>query len=192
MMSDLKLLLSLSFLVATTFALVRSNEKEEEDDLLQGINSYRKSLNLLPLAQNDRAGCLADEIAERLQNHPCSTSTYGINLVPGTGPQSTDYLQLLSKCDIGVNHMGDGVILPVCVQDLVPSLVLANYTQSQYARYLNDLNYTGAGFGSDGDWMVVVLSTDSLGGSFAKGAGDREPVHGWIMAMWSVVLLMAL
>lgn len=56
--------------------------------------------------------------------------------------------------------------MPACVPNLVPSLVLTNFTQSQYSEHLNDTKYTGVGIGSDGDWIVVVLTTGTSEGSF--------------------------
>lgn len=82
------------------------------------------------------------------------------------------------------------MILPVCMEDLAPSLVLANYTQTQYRRYLSDSNYTGARVGSEGDWMVVVLSTGSPAGSFARGHGAYPSVGRCHKAVWFMVLLM--
>lgn len=63
--------------------------------------------------------------------------------------------------------------MPACVPNLEPSLVLTNFTKSQYSGSLNDTKFTGAGIGSSGDWIVVVLSTESSNGSFenATGAG---------------------
>lgn len=56
--------------------------------------------------------------------------------------------------------------MPACVPNLVPSLVLANFTESQYSDFLNDTKFTGAGIGSEDNW-VVVLCTNTPGGSFA-------------------------
>ena len=63
------------------------------------------------------------------------------------------------------NNTLDGKILPICVPKLDPTAVLSNYTNSQYAKYLNDSSYTGARIGSKDDWMVVVLSTNTLSGA---------------------------
>ncbi|THF95708.1 hypothetical protein TEA_025301 [Camellia sinensis var. sinensis] len=43
-------------------------------NLLQGINNYRQSLNRPPLTKNDKADCLADEIADQLEDQPCTTT----------------------------------------------------------------------------------------------------------------------
>ncbi|PON43945.1 hypothetical protein TorRG33x02_332420 [Trema orientale] len=146
--------------------MVLSND--DEDTLLQGINSYRQSLRLPQLAKNGKADCLADEIADEIEDQPCTTLTTGANIVPSTQTQLSDYPKLLKKCGIDVNTTTDGVILPVCVPKLVPTLVLTNYTHTSYARYLNNSKYTGAGVGSEDDWMVVVLSTSTTAGSFSR------------------------
>ncbi|KAK9288361.1 hypothetical protein L1049_016814 [Liquidambar formosana] len=139
---------------------------DEKDNLLQGINSYRASLNLTALTKNENAGCLADEIAGQFKSQPC-TNTTGSNTVPGTEPQFSDYPDLLAKCHLNISDTRDGVIMPACVPNLVPSLVLTNFTKSLYSDNLNDTTYTGAGIGAEGNWIVVVLSTNTPGGSFA-------------------------
>lgn len=136
--------------------------------MLQGINSYRSSLQLPTLNKNKKASCLADEIADKLEDQPCSVSN---------SVQLSGYPELLNKCGIDINHTTDGAVLPVCVPKLVPTLVLTNYTHSpQYAKFMNDSKFTGAGIGSEDDWMVVVLSTDSPAGTFA--AANRLLVSG--------------
>jgi hypothetical protein len=140
---------------------------EEEDNLLLGINSFRHSSNLPALSKNDKADCLADEIADELEGEPCSSSTNGASIVPSTATILPDLPKHLKKCKINVNSTAEGIILPVCVPKLIPTLVLTNYTHSPYAKYVNSSKYTGVGVGSEDDWMVVVLSTDTVGGSFA-------------------------
>ncbi|WCJ43168.1 Glycoprotein membrane precursor GPI-anchored [Euphorbia peplus] len=134
---------------------------DKEDSVLQGINSYRTSLQLPSLVKNKKASCLADEIADKLEDQPCTHSST---------VQLSGYPDLLDKCGIDVNHTTDGAVLPVCVPKLVPTLVLTNFTHNpQYAKFLNDSKYTGAGMGSEDDWMVMVLSTNSPTGTFAAG-----------------------
>ncbi|EEF49820.1 uncharacterized GPI-anchored protein At5g19250 [Ricinus communis] len=161
-MASCKFNLSLSVLVHAIFLfsspLVLADDKE--NSVLQGINSYRTSLQLPALTKNDKAGCLADEVADKLQDQPCSSA--GASSV-----QLSNYPELLSKCGIDINHTRDGAVLPVCVPKLVPTLVLTNYTHTQHAKYINDSRYTGVGIGSEDDWMVVVLSTNTPSGSFA-------------------------
>lgn len=139
---------------------------DEDDNLLKGINNYRVSLNLTALIKNDNAECLADELANQLKDQPC-TNTTGSNTVPGTEPQFSDYPNLLTKCHLNVSNTRDGVIMPACVPNLDPSLVLSNFTKSQYSDSLNDTSYTGAGVGSEDNWIVVILTTNTPAGSFA-------------------------
>ncbi|KAJ6323774.1 hypothetical protein OIU76_011128 [Salix suchowensis] len=110
---------------------------DEEDGLLRSINSYRTSLNLTVLTKNDNAECLAGEIADQFKNQPCTNST-GSNTVPGTETQFPNYPTLLAKCHLN----------------------------TQYSGNLNDTKFTGAGIGSDGNWIVVVLTTSTPEGSF--------------------------
>ncbi|TMW90522.1 hypothetical protein EJD97_015592 [Solanum chilense] len=157
------LLLSLLLLNSLLFTFVKSDD--EEDNLFRSINSYRTTLNLTTLRENDKAKCLADEIADQFKDQPC-TNTTGANTVPGTEPQFSDYPNLLSKCKLNVTTTRDAAIMPACVPNLVPDLVLSNYTMSQYATSLNDTKFTGVGIGSDDNWIVVILTTNNLEGSF--------------------------
>ncbi|KAJ6721800.1 hypothetical protein OIU85_024849 [Salix viminalis] len=146
---------------------------DEEDGLLQSINSYRTSLNLTVLTKNDNAECLAGEIADQFKNQPCTNST-GSNTVPGTETQFPNYPTLLAKCHLNVSNTRDGALLPACVPNLDPSLVLTNFTQTQYSGDLNDTKFTGAGIGSDGNWIVVVLTTSTPEGSFVTSEEDNS------------------
>ncbi|CAK9147071.1 unnamed protein product [Ilex paraguariensis] len=150
---------------------------DEKANLLQGLNSYRSLVNLTSLAENSNADCFADELATQFKNQPCSNTT-GADTVPGTEPQFSNYPDLLAKCHLNITDTRDGVVMPVCVPNLVPALVLTNYTESQYTQYLNDSTYTGAGIGFEGDWIVVVLSTHTTGGSFTtdNSANSATPV----------------
>lgn len=145
-------------------------DADDEDNLIQGLNSYRQSLSLSALARNERADCLADEVADQLEDEHCTPVTSSSNIVPTTPSQLTDYPKLLKKCKIDMNSTTDGVIMPVCVPKLVPTLVLTNYTRSQYAKHLNNSKFTGAGVGSEDDWMVVILTTNTPSGNFASSA----------------------
>ncbi|KAL9450513.1 hypothetical protein AB3S75_012280 [Citrus x aurantiifolia] len=138
---------------------------DDEDNLLQGINSFRTSLGIPVLTKHKKAACLADEVAEDLEDQPCTSINIGVK-----SPPLSNYNRLVKKCDIDINTTRDGVVLPVCVHDLVPTLVLTNYTHSSYAQYLNNSKFAGAGVGSEDDWMVVVLTTNTAAGSFASGA----------------------
>ncbi|XP_047339446.1 uncharacterized GPI-anchored protein At3g06035-like [Impatiens glandulifera] len=138
----------------------------DEDDVLQGINNYRQSLQLPELTKNKKAGCLADEIADQMDKKPCPS----IVTITGQSPLST-YSTLVNKCKIEPSSATDGIVLPVCVPKLTSTLVLSNYTRSPFARYLNDSKYTGAGMGSKDDWMIMVLTTNTQSGSFESGVG---------------------
>ncbi|KAM3752713.1 hypothetical protein ACB098_03G040200 [Castanea mollissima] len=141
---------------------------EDEDNLLQGINSYRNSLNRPALIKNDKADCLADEVADELEDEPCTSPTNGATIKPSSTTQLPDLPKHFKKCKIDVNTTVDGIILPVCVPKLVPTLVLTNYTRTANAKYINSSKYTVAGFGAEDDWMVTVLGTNTTGGSFSS------------------------
>ncbi|KAL9676440.1 hypothetical protein QQ045_004654 [Rhodiola kirilowii] len=142
--------------------MVRFRVSADEDRLLQGLNNYRIAQKLPVLKENDEADCLADEIADSLEDHPC------------TRPVSTnfaDYPKQLKKCKVDINNTRDAVILPACVPHLVSTQVLSNYTQNPtLSRAVNDTKYANIGLGSQDDWMVVVLSTTTPTGSLASGA----------------------
>lgn len=139
---------------------------DEEDNLLKGINDYRTSLNLSTLVKNENAECFAEEMADQFKGQVC-TNTTGANTVPGTEPLFDKYPKLLSKCHLNISDTRDGMVMPACVPNLVASQLLSNFTQSQYSEYLNDTKYTGIGIGNEDDWMVVVLTTSTPGGSFS-------------------------
>ncbi|KAL9232829.1 hypothetical protein vseg_007894 [Gypsophila vaccaria] len=163
--------------IVFTHHLVKSDD--EEDNLLQGINKYRTSLNLTTLTKNENAACLAEQIAEQFKGRPC-TNTTGSNTVPGTEDQFPNYPDFLSHCHLNLTDTKDGEVMPACVPKLDPSLVLTNFTKSQYSGYLNQSTFTGVGISSEGDWIIVVLSSGSSGGSFedAKSAGySFRPSH---------------
>lgn len=144
---------------------------DEEASLLSGLNSYRATLNLTTLTPNDRAKCLADKIADQFKKQPC-TNTTGSNTVPGTEPEFSNFPDLLDKCHLNVTTTRDGTILPACVPNLDPTLVLSNYTQSQYSNSLNDTKYAGIGIGSQDNWIVVVLTTNTPEGGYSPGSND--------------------
>ncbi|KAL7172352.1 hypothetical protein ACSBR2_031943 [Camellia fascicularis] len=119
---------------------------DEKQNLLQGLNSYRASLNLSALTENSNA----DELASQFKNQPCSNTT-SADTVPGTEPQLSNYPDLLAKCQLNITDTRDGALMPVCVPNLDPNLVLTNYTESQYTQYLNESTYIGAGIGTEGN-----------------------------------------
>lgn len=122
-------------------------------------------MNLNTLTKNDNAECLAEEVADQFKSQPCTNST-GSNTVPGTEPLIPNYESLLAKCHLNISNTKDGSVMPACVPNLDPSLVLTNFTKTLYSGNLNDTKYTGAGIGSDGNWIVVVLTTNTSEGSF--------------------------
>ncbi|PKA62275.1 putative GPI-anchored protein [Apostasia shenzhenica] len=148
--------------------LARSDDST--DQLLKGINSYRASLNLSTLTENDNADCLAEQIAKKFKGQPC-TNTTGANTVPGTEQQFPDYPDLLSHCHLNATVTQDAAIMPACVPELNTDLVLSNYTKSQYSGSLNDSKFVGAGLAEEGDWVVVVLSTNTPAGSLSPATG---------------------
>lgn len=161
----------------------------EEDNLYQEINKYRTSLNLTALTKNDNAKCLADEIADQFKNQAC-TNTTGANTVPGTEPQFPNYPDLLTKCHLNVSNTRDGAVMPACVPGLVPSLVLTNFTQSLYSDSLNDTKYTGIGIGSEDNWIVVVLTTNTPEGSFVPATSNSANLISKIGLVYCSVLLL--
>ncbi|XP_052170303.1 uncharacterized GPI-anchored protein At3g06035-like [Diospyros lotus] len=166
----------LLFLLLHAICLLAHQVKSlDEKDLLRGLNSYRASLNLSALADINNANCFAYEVANQLKNQPCSNTT-GADTVPGMEPQFSNYPDLLAKCHLNITDTRDGSLMPACVPKLVPDLVLSNYTKTQYSQYLNDSTYTGAGIGSEGDWVVVMLTTNTVGGSFTPAVNAASSV----------------
>ncbi|CAH2072380.1 unnamed protein product, partial [Thlaspi arvense] len=177
------------FLLSVLLSLHRPvlSDNDEEDILLRSINDYRTSLNLTALTQNDNAECLADEIADKFKNRPCTNST-GSASVPGSEPGIPDYLKLLDKCSLDIAAIRDGVIMPACVPNLDQSLVLSNFTKSsQYSRSLNDSKFTGIGIGSDDNWIVVILATNTTEGSFSPASKDNNSGGGFTFGANGIV-----
>ncbi|CAI8612001.1 unnamed protein product [Vicia faba] len=82
----------------------------------------------------------------------------------------------------------DGVILPVCVPKLEPTVVLSNYTHNDiYAKFLNNSKYTGVGLNSEDDWMVLVLTTTTPTGTFSAATSLHANLV--LMAFLFVVIL---
>nr|XP_043634250.1 uncharacterized GPI-anchored protein At3g06035-like [Erigeron canadensis] len=178
-----------SLLVYAFLLLPTPGFSDEEDNLLQGINSFRQSRNLAALTKNDNANCVADEIAEALEHKACS-SMAGPSIITSTQPRYADYSEIVKKCDIDINTTADGVILPVCVPKRVPTLVLTNYTQSSYASYLNNSRYSEVGIGKEEDWVVMVLTANTPAGTFSNMVAPRlsSVVHvSWALAVSIVI-----
>ncbi|KAK8480416.1 hypothetical protein V6N13_131020 [Hibiscus sabdariffa] len=142
---------------------------DEEDNLLQGLNSFRTSANIPAFTKNDNAHCVAKKIADDMDDdkHPCTNPGSSSGNEAG---RLSDYPKAVSKCNIDNNTTSDVVVLPVCVPHLVPTLVLTNFTRTHYSRYINDSSFTGIGLSSEDDWMVAVLVSNTPTGSLASGA----------------------
>ncbi|XP_062084725.1 uncharacterized GPI-anchored protein At3g06035-like [Humulus lupulus] len=157
------------FVLACTLILhshpVVCNEKE--DDVFNAINDYRKSHNVSVLNRNKPADCLADEIADDLSDQECTGNDAFAKDPSSTVTRVVNFPKLVKKCNIEVNSTMDGIILPVCVHKLVKDVVLNNFTKTSYTKFLNDSKYTGAGVGSENDWLVMILSTNEPSGSFS-------------------------
>ncbi|MED6197914.1 hypothetical protein PIB30_061296 [Stylosanthes scabra] len=167
-MAFVKFSLLFSLLLSSIFLMTNpvKCDDDEEDALYDGINKYRASLNLKALTKNENADCLADKIADQFKKQPC-TNTTGANTVPGTEPQFSNYPDLLAKCHVAISNTKDGIVMPACVPGLVPNKVLTNFTKSLYSDNLNDSKFTGIGIGSEDNWIVVVLTTNTPAGDFA-------------------------
>lgn len=113
---------------------------------------------------------MAKKIAKDLEDYKCN-ATNGVN-TPVSTQQSFATDKILSECKILAESTKEGVILSVCVPDLVPSLVFTNFTYTyKYTKFLKSANYTGAGLGCAEDWMVLVLTTNTTGGNFTPTSG---------------------
>ncbi|XP_077219394.1 putative GPI-anchored protein At5g19250 [Tasmannia lanceolata] len=156
------------FLLLNAILLLSYSAKSDDanDKLLQGINAYRVSLNLSTLVVNKNAECLADQISEQLKDQNC-TNTTGTHTVP-----VGNYPKLLDHCHLNATVTRDGTIMPACIPDLVPGLVLTNFTRTKYTLYLNDSKYSGVGIASEDNWIVTVLTTNTSTGSFENTSGS--------------------
>ncbi|XP_022138772.1 uncharacterized GPI-anchored protein At3g06035-like isoform X1 [Momordica charantia] len=188
-MANSRLCFLLPLLLACVFVSNRPAKCDDEDDLHRGINSYRAILNLTALTENDNADCLAEEIADKLKHQPC-TNTTGSNAVAGTEPQFPDFPNLLAKCHLNISNTRDGAIMPACVPNRVPDLVLANFTKSQYSGNLNDTKYTGIGIGTEDDWVVVILTTSTPEGSYVTAAKNTATLVSKIGLFSQLLFLM--
>ncbi|KAH6808852.1 hypothetical protein C2S51_026635 [Perilla frutescens var. frutescens] len=143
---------------------------DDDDDLLRGINQYRASLNLSALNMARGADCLADEIADSYNNRICTNTTPPNNT---TLPKFSDYPGVLTKCGLSAtNTTGEGQILPACIPGQQQSLVLSTFT-TNYASYLNSTQFSDIGIGSEDDWIVIVLTNTTGGGSNTTGGGSN-------------------
>ncbi|KAL2325496.1 hypothetical protein Fmac_024554 [Flemingia macrophylla] len=141
---------------------------DDEEDLLKYINIYRTTLNLPALEENGNADCLAEDIAEHLRKKKCQD--FGDYYpAPGSNSKIPNFQKSVDKCKIDANTTKDGVIMPLCVPGLDSDDLFSNYTKSnRYTKYLNSSKYKIAGVGSEENWMVLILSTNSSSGSFSS------------------------
>ncbi|KAK4273479.1 hypothetical protein QN277_021869 [Acacia crassicarpa] len=162
-----------SFLLAPVLAFLLLSApahcKDAKDSVLKGLNSYRQSQNLPVLVKVARASCLANEIADELEDVPCED----VGHYYPTIQKFPNYEKHVGKCGININSTSNGVILPACVAKLEPTVLLTNFTHNNpYASYLNNSLYTGVGLGSEDDWMVLVLTTNTSTGSFSSASAS--------------------
>ncbi|TKY52209.1 GPI-anchored protein [Spatholobus suberectus] len=159
---------------------------DEEDDLLRDINTYRKIFNLPVLEKSDKASCLADEIAEDLDDaHTNCEDFRDYYPAPGSNPKIPNFQKSVNKCKININITRDGVIMPVCVPKLDSDALFSNYTKSnRYTKYLNNSKYSVAGIGSEDDWMVLIISTNT-------SSGDLSSATSLLAGAWSHCLMLA-
>ncbi|XP_010492979.1 PREDICTED: uncharacterized GPI-anchored protein At5g19230-like [Camelina sativa] len=163
--------LHLLFLLAVFLSLHRpvlSDNSAKEEGLVSGFNIYRKSINITTLAKNENAECFAEEIAGQFNNPPCTNVT-GSTLVPETDPRIQNLPKLLAKCRLNTTVIRDGAVMQFCFpkHDQNPDLTKFSPAVDQN---LNDSKFTGIGMGSesDGEWLVVVLTTNTLEGGYAS------------------------
>ncbi|XP_061971449.1 uncharacterized GPI-anchored protein At3g06035-like [Populus nigra] len=144
---------------------------DEKHELFKNINAYRTLfLDMPALTKNKKAKCLANEIADRL-DQPCNETTH-VDQV-----KLDSYPDQLKDC-VGTSHATDAVVMPVCAPadevEAVP--LLHNYTRTQYKKYIKDPSYTGAGVGSNDYWIVVVLNRNTS--TWSSSAGTNGLVSG--------------
>ncbi|CAL5208575.1 unnamed protein product [Lathyrus oleraceus] len=172
-MSTIKLGLYLLLLVFSHSLLpsqVTRAYGDKEKDLLHDINVYRKLLNLPVLERTNKPSCLADKIADDLEDKNCEDFR-NYYPIPGRNDKIPNFEKSVEKCKININTTKDGVIMPVYVSKLDQDDVFSNYTKkSHFTKYLNDSKYTIAGVGSDDDWMVLIISTNSTSGDFSSAS----------------------
>ncbi|XVE62987.1 hypothetical protein DITRI_Ditri06bG0163600 [Diplodiscus trichospermus] len=154
--------------VLAIFLLSHQVHCNDEKDLFQGLNCYRTIMNLPPFSKQKLAGCLAEKLADEIvdDDKPCKNPSSS----RGNETRLSDHPKAISMCNIDVNTTTDAIVLPVCVPDMVQTLLLTNYTRTHYSKYINDSSFTIIGMGSEDDWMVVILSKNTSTGSLANGA----------------------
>ncbi|KAE8684999.1 NAD(P)-binding Rossmann-fold superfamily protein [Hibiscus syriacus] len=161
------------FVLAIFFLSHPVNSDDEAEHLLQDLNDFRTSVNLPAFTKNKNAHCVAKKIVDEMDDddHPCTNPSSSSSGNKGT--RLSDYPRAVSKCHIDTNTTSGAVVLPVCVANLVPTLVLTNFTRTHFSRYINDSSFTGIGISSEDDWIVVVLASNTQSGSLASGASSH-------------------
>lgn len=161
--------------------VIQSALADGNDQFLDDINQYRKSLSLSAFTTNSGATCVAEQVAEQYKGTPC-TNTSGTATVSGLEPQLDE--SLLSKCKLQLVNVKDGFIGPTCVPAgtsaaNAPKLAANNITMSPaYTEYVNDTKFVSAGVGSvDNAWFVLVLATKDSGGNFVNQDLDPSDNH---------------
>ncbi|KAK4750127.1 hypothetical protein SAY87_027576 [Trapa incisa] len=201
-MEALKIRLNLFLVLLLLFFLSVSPAikcDSDEDDILKGINNYRTSKNLALLGKNDDADCLADELADLLKDQPCnSTNSTGTSnstvSVSGREATPSNYPELLQKCHINMSSALNDTIMPVCLPNEADTVVINNYTGSPvFSKRLHDSIYTGIGVGSEGNWTVVILITNSSDGSLSTTPVGSSAVglNSWMPFLVQLIFLIA-
>lgn len=169
--------------------------EKKQKDLLHDINTYRKVLNLPIFKKSDKPSCLANKIANDLEDKHCEDYFHYYPL-PGSNPKIPNFQKSVEKCKISINTTKDGVIMPVCVPKLDPDNLFSNYTKSnRYIKYLKNSKYVIAGVGSDSDneWMVLIISTNTTSGDFSSATsllGEAMKGHWVLMTTFLSVLVL--
>lgn len=72
-----------------------------------------------------KADCVADKIADKIEDEPMYKphhSWNGYSLF--SPPRLSNYQDVLSECKVDTNSTRDGLIVPVCIPNRIPTLAL--------------------------------------------------------------------